>query len=61
MNLLLLSSGKDACRSFDGVWTNASGTRLERPQTYSQLVVSKAEADAFCARLKAAGKSCFTR
>lgn len=43
------SPASDTRRSFDGVWTNASGTRLERPQTFSQLVVSKAEADALTA------------
>jgi hypothetical protein len=32
--------------SFDGVWTNASSTRLERPQTFKQLVVPTTEADA---------------
>lgn len=32
--------------NFDGVWTNASGTRLERAQPYSQLVVPKEEAAA---------------
>lgn len=36
----------DGKPSFDGVWTNASSTRLERPATYKGLVVSKAEADA---------------
>lgn len=40
------SSATPTRPSFDGVWTNASGTRLERPQTFSQLVVSKTEADA---------------
>ncbi len=43
---------------FDGVWTNASSTRLERPQNFSGLVVSKGEADAMetaaLARAKAA-------
>ena len=32
--------------SFDGVWTNASSTRLERSQNFRQLVVPAAEADA---------------
>lgn len=32
--------------SFDGVWTNATATRLERPQNFQQLVVPPAEADA---------------
>jgi len=35
--------------SFDGVWTNASATRLERPQNFRQLVVPAAEADAIAA------------
>jgi hypothetical protein len=43
---LAQSSATPTRPSFDGVWTNASGTRLERPQTFSQLVVSKTEADA---------------
>ena len=45
-------------RNFDGVWTNATVTRLERPATFSQLVVSKEQADAVAkatsARLAAA-------
>jgi hypothetical protein len=41
-----LSRASGGHPSFDGVWTNASGTRLERPQTFSQLVVPAAEADA---------------
>ena len=45
-------------RNFDGVWTNATVTRLERPEGCSQLVVSKAQADAVAkatsARLAAA-------
>ena len=44
--------------SFDGVWTNATATRLERPQTFKQLVISDSEADAIekaaIARSKAA-------
>ncbi len=40
------SSASAAKPSFDGVWTNASGTRLERPASYSQLAVSKADAEA---------------
>jgi hypothetical protein len=32
--------------SFDGIWTNASGTRLERARTYTTLIVPKAQADA---------------
>ena len=37
---------KDLARNFEGVWTNATVTRLERPATYSGLVVSKDQADA---------------
>ena len=33
-------------RNFDGVWTNATVTQLERPASYSQLVVPKDRADA---------------
>jgi hypothetical protein len=33
-------------RNFEGVWTNATITHLERPANYSQLVVPKAQADA---------------
>jgi hypothetical protein len=49
-------------RNFDGVWTNATVTRLERPATFSSLVVSKDQAEAVAkatkARLAAAnGKS----
>jgi len=33
-------------RNFDGVWTNATVTRLERPAAFSQLVVPKDKADA---------------
>lgn len=33
-------------RNFEGVWTNATITQLERPATYAQLVVSKEQADA---------------
>lgn len=44
--------------SLDGVWTNASSTRLERPQNFTQLVVPKADAEAMTnaaiARAKAA-------
>ena len=43
------SASAPAKPSFDGVWTNASGTRLERPATYSQLAVSKTEAEAVAA------------
>jgi len=45
-------------RNFEGVWTNATVTRLERPAAFSQLVVSKQQADAVAkattARLAAA-------
>jgi hypothetical protein len=37
---------KTLARNFDGVWTNASGTRLERPANFSQLVVPKEQAEA---------------
>lgn len=37
---------KALARNFEGVWTNATVTRLERPASFSQLVVSKAQADA---------------
>jgi len=43
---LAQSSATPTRPSFDGVWTNASATRLERPQTFAQLVVPKIEADA---------------
>ena len=33
-------------RNFDGVWTNATLTQLERPARYPQLVVPKEQADA---------------
>src|SRR5213075_2410453 len=33
-------------RNFDGVWTNATLTTLERPARYPQLVVPKDQADA---------------
>ena len=36
---------KALARNFDGVWTNATVTQLERPATYSQLVVPKERAD----------------
>jgi hypothetical protein len=49
---------KALARNFDGVWTNATVTRLERPATFSQLVVTKAQAEAVAkatsARLAAA-------
>jgi hypothetical protein len=37
---------KDLARNFEGVWTNATVTQLERPAAFSQLVVPKAQADA---------------
>jgi hypothetical protein len=37
---------KELARNFDGVWTNATVTQLERPAAFSQLVVPKAQADA---------------
>lgn len=40
------SAPKALARNFDGVWTNATVTQLERPATYSQLVVPKDRADA---------------
>lgn len=36
----------DGRPSFDGVWTNGSGTRLERGGNFKTLVVPKAEAEA---------------
>jgi hypothetical protein len=42
---------QDRRPSFDGVWTNGSGTRLERSGNFKQLVVPAAEAEAL---LKAA-------
>jgi len=47
-------------RNFEGVWTNATVTRLERPASFTQLVVSKQQADevakATAARIAAANK-----
>jgi len=37
---------KALARNFEGVWTNATVTQLERPPGYSALVVPKAQADA---------------
>ncbi|MFL5296333.1 MAG: hypothetical protein ACJ798_08125 [Phenylobacterium sp.] len=49
---------KEWARNFEGVWTNATVTRLERPAAFSQLVVPKEQADAVAkataARLQAA-------
>jgi hypothetical protein len=39
-------AAKALARNFDGVWTNASVTHLERPANFSQLVVPKEQADA---------------
>jgi hypothetical protein len=54
-------SPKDMARNFEGVWTNATVTRLERPATFSSLAVSKeqeaAVAKATAARLAAANKA----
>ena len=51
---------KALARNFEGVWTNATVTRLERPANFSQLVVSKEQADAVAkatsTRLAAANK-----
>jgi hypothetical protein len=44
-------------RNFDGVWTNASATRLERPANFKELVVPKAEADAVEQRAIAGAKA----
>lgn len=43
------SSAAPSRPSFDGVWTNASATRLERPASFSQLVVPTSEAEALVA------------
>lgn len=40
------SQASGGARNFDGVWTNASSTRLERGAAYKQLVVPQAEAAA---------------
>jgi hypothetical protein len=52
---------KALARNFEGVWTNATVTRLERPASFSGLVVSKEQADAVAkattARLAAANKA----
>ena len=40
-----LTHTSDGGRHFDGVWTNASATKLERPQNFSQLAVPKEQAD----------------
>jgi hypothetical protein len=43
--------------SFDGVWTNASSTKLERSPNFKELVVPKAEADAMEQRAIAAARA----
>src|SRR5215510_10823021 len=40
------SQASGGARNFDGVWTNASSTRLERSGAYKELVVSKEQAAA---------------
>jgi hypothetical protein len=40
------SQSSGASRNFDGVWTNASSTRLERSGAYKELVVPKEQAAA---------------
>ena len=40
------SQASGSSRNFDGVWTNASSTRLERGSNYKQLAVPQAEAAA---------------
>ena len=42
---LAQSSATPTHPSFDGVWTNGSATRLERPANFKTLVVPEAEAD----------------
>ena len=39
-------ASKEWARNFDGVWTNATVTQLERSAAFSQLVVPKERADA---------------
>ena len=52
------ADAKALARNFEGVWTNATVTRLERPANFSQLVVPKEQAEAVAkattARLSAA-------
>lgn len=38
--------GPDGRPRFDGVWTNGAATRLERPASFTQLVVPPAQAEA---------------
>lgn len=42
----LAQTGGASRPDFDGVWTNGSSTRLERPQNVKDLVIPAAEADA---------------
>ncbi|HLZ73455.1 hypothetical protein [Phenylobacterium sp.] len=44
---------KALARDFSGVWTNATVTRLERPASFSTLVVPKAQADEVAKATKA--------
>lgn len=39
------TADKSLARNFDGVWTNASGTRLERAANFTALVVSPEQAE----------------
>lgn len=55
------ASTQSLARNFDGVWSNASGTRLERPGNYRDLVVPKAEADAVIERTRAGVRAANTR
>lgn len=49
--------GADGRPNFDGVWTNASSTKLERAANFKDLVVPKAEADAMEQRSIAAARA----
>jgi hypothetical protein len=53
----LAQAGVTGGRNFDGVWTNASATKLERPKTFQTLVVPKAEAEAMEKRAIAGAKA----
>ena len=46
-------SHKELARDFSGVWTNATVTRLERPATFTTLVVSKEQAEQVAKATKA--------
>ena len=52
-----MAQSSGAHPSFDGVWTNASSTKLERSAAYKDLVVPKAEADAAEQRAIAAARA----